>query len=79
MIRKGTGSSHLSKFKDPTLVANNATKDGAPGDGMENPWMNRQAASRTDKIFPAGSLNQAMVGPLPREMPRASVFKCGSL
>ena len=39
----------------------------------------RYAASRTDKIFPAGSLNHAIVGPFPREMPRASVFKLGSL
>jgi len=30
------------------------------------------AASSTDKILPAGSLNQAMVGPFPREIPRAS-------
>ena len=37
------------------------------------------AASSTDKIFPAGSLNHAMVGPLPREIPRASVFRFGSL
>lgn len=38
-----------------------------------------QAASSTDKILPAGSLNHAMVGPFPREIPRASVFKLGSL
>src|SRR5262249_7204610 len=37
------------------------------------------AASSTDRIFPAGSLNHAMVGPFPREIPRASVFKLGSL
>jgi hypothetical protein len=37
------------------------------------------AVSSTDKIFPAGSLNHAIVGPFPREIPRASVFKFGSL
>src|SRR5215468_6757179 len=35
------------------------------------------AASSTDRIFLAGSLNHAMVGPFPREIPRASVFKLG--
>lgn len=37
------------------------------------------AASNTERIFPAGSLNQAMVGPFPREIPRESVFRLGSL
>lgn len=36
------------------------------------------AVSSTDKIFPAGSLNHAIVGPFPREIPRASVFNLGS-
>jgi len=37
------------------------------------------AASSTDRMFPAGSLNHAIVGPFPRAMPRVSVFKFGSL
>ena len=30
---------------------------------------------RTERILPAGSLNQAMVGPFPRMIPFSSVFK----
>jgi hypothetical protein len=37
------------------------------------------AVSSIDKIFPAGSLNHAIVGPFPREIPRSSVCKLGSL
>src|SRR6185503_10708973 len=33
--------------------------------------------SSTDKILPAGSLNQAIFGPGPFIMPRASVFRSG--
>jgi len=35
-------------------------------------------ASRTDRMLPAGSRNQAIVGPWPREMPRSSVLSSGS-
>jgi hypothetical protein len=36
-------------------------------------------ASRTNNLFPAGFLNHAIVGPFPREIPRSSVFRWGSL
>ncbi len=35
----------------------------------------RQASSSTERMFPAGSLNQAMSGPLPRAMPFSSCSK----
>ena len=37
-----------------------------------------QASSKTDRILPAGSLNQAITGPRPRKMPFSSVFRPGA-
>jgi hypothetical protein len=34
-------------------------------------------SSRTERMLPAGSVNQAIVGPLPRMMPLASVLRSG--